>query len=94
MITIIARVKIKEGKEDDFLKLVTPLVKASNEEAGCISYRLFIEAFDKGSFAFIEQWKDEDAIDFHGKTPHFQAYVAEVGDMTAAPMDVSKLVDL
>jgi quinol monooxygenase YgiN len=90
MIGVTARVKIKEGKEaafEEFCRGVVEAVRAN--EPGNLFYSLFRTA-RKGEYVFIERWKDQAAIDAHGKAPHMQAALPRFGEFVAGPVELDQ----
>ena len=75
MIVIIAKSVIKPGMAEEFKKAVRPLIEASQKEAGCISYDLYEDMKNPDILTFIEQWKDEAAIQTHNSSEHFTTIV-------------------
>jgi quinol monooxygenase YgiN len=92
MISIIAKFVVKEGKEDEFMALVNPLGVASRAEEGCIEYMLHKHVEEPGTYAMIEKWKDQSAVDFHNNTPHFTSTVPKILEIAEVEIDVYKPV--
>lgn len=66
MITIIAALKVKQGKMDEaigILKEIVPKVKAS--EPGCLEYIPHTVRGDDNTILFYEKYKDKDALKIH-----------------------------
>ncbi|NWK85237.1 antibiotic biosynthesis monooxygenase [Staphylococcus sp. GSSP0090] len=78
MITINAIMKINSEYRDSYLALVGPLVDAVNNEDGSLYYAHFEKTDEPNTFAFIEQYKDEQAIEAHNNSEHFQQFFSEV----------------
>lgn len=76
MIAITALNIIREGRKQDFLTAVRPLIDASRAEEGNISYDLYEDLSDAGAVCFIEHWKDEAAVAAHNTSPHFLKWIA------------------
>lgn len=72
MLKLVAKFTIKEGREDEFIKVASKLAEETRKEAGCIVYELFQDINNKSILTFIEEWKDKDAHTFHVNTPHFK----------------------
>lgn len=89
MISIIAKCQGKPEMVDDLTKLALDLVIASRKEEGNISYNFYADINDPSRFTFIEVWKDQEAIDIHNETPHFQDFVAKAGPLFAGPLDIA-----
>lgn len=47
------------------------IAKASREEAGNIGYDYYIPMDADAKIFLLEQWKDQEALDIHGKMEHF-----------------------
>ncbi|MDA3853771.1 MAG: putative quinol monooxygenase [Bacteroidales bacterium] len=71
---IIAQLSIKEEHINTFLKLAEVMVDSSNQETGCICYKLLNALKTKGEFFFYEEYIDADAIVFHNASKHFKAF--------------------
>ncbi|MCC8133722.1 MAG: antibiotic biosynthesis monooxygenase [Tannerellaceae bacterium] len=89
MITIVAKAIVKEGKREEFIQTVQPMIQGSQAEEGNISYNLFEDLDNKNVLSFIEQWKDLAAIDFHNNTPHFLAGVAGIENLVES-LEITK----
>lgn len=88
MIEIIAQSTIKSDCIETFKQLAHELIVKSRQEPGCISYQLCKDISDSDTFAFIETWQDQAAIDSHNQTLHFTSIVPQFADLLAEPMDV------
>ncbi len=87
MLTVVARISIKEAAVPRVLAALGPLVAATRAEAGCSFYE-FNQSHDApGLFVVYEKWADQAALDRHMATPHIQAFVAAFGaEFDAAPV--------
>jgi len=92
MISIVAKFIVNKGEESKFMELVNPLIKASLAEAGCIEYALQKHTEKPDTYCLIEKWKDEEAIAFHNKTPHFTGTVPKLAELAKIEVDVYKAV--
>jgi quinol monooxygenase YgiN len=81
MIKIVAKSVLKDGQKEAYLKLVKELIEKSRQEAGCISYSLFQDINDDSVVTFIEEWKDQEAINLHNNSEHFKRIVPLLGDL-------------
>lgn len=71
MIKVVAKFIIKQGMTDRFLAAVPNLITGTNKEAGCIAYDLYQDLHDSNTFAMIEEWGSQEALDKHMKSKHF-----------------------
>lgn len=89
MISIIAKCQVKPETADDIIRLALDLVIASRKEKGNISYDFYADTTDSHRFTFIEAWKDQEAINIHNETAHFQNFVAKAEPLFAGPLDIA-----
>ena len=81
MIKIVSKNLIKEDKIEEFKSLMKELVEKSSSEEGNIHYSLNVSRENPRMFAFIEIWRDQEAIDKHNATEHFQRLVPMMRSM-------------
>ncbi len=70
MITVIAKLPIKEGKMDEVLAELKLLMAEVAKEEGTVLYSLNSEKAKPNTLVLVEQYKDKDAFNFHSSTPH------------------------
>ncbi|MDR2385492.1 MAG: antibiotic biosynthesis monooxygenase [Tannerella sp.] len=87
---IVARVKVKEGKEADFLKIALPLVEATHREEGNLYYELYQSPKQATVFIFYEEYVDDQAFDAHANSEHFKAFAAAVPELVAEEMKIDR----
>lgn len=75
---IIAHLSLQSNKIDEFLKLAEAMIKTSNEEPGCLTYKLLKEIDQENEFFFYERYKNEKAIEIHNSSNHFKSFVNSV----------------
>ena len=87
MITIIATFNVKEDCVNKFESLAKECIVASRKEEGNVDYHLYTGKEDKTKFFFVEVWKDDEAINTHNASEHFQKFVRAFGDLiSSAPV--------
>jgi len=74
MITVIAKLPIKEGKMDEVLGELKVLMAEVTKEEGTVLYSLNSEKAKPNTLVLVEQYKDKDAFNFHSSTPHFKEF--------------------
>lgn len=87
MIKIVARNPVSSENKAKFIETAKELIEKSRKEKGCISYNLY-ESVDGKYLTFIEEWKDEKAIESHNNSEHFKAIVPKLGELTSGDKDV------
>lgn len=83
-----AKIVVKEDKIPEFQETARELVERSQAEEGNISYTLNQSIQDKCQHAFIEIWKDDEAIEKHNASEHFTEILPKLGEMASEPMTV------
>ena len=72
MMTFIARMKIKPGREEEFVRLARQLTeKVHANEPDTLRYEFFRLKDEPLGYAVFEQFTDEAAEEAHRDTPHF-----------------------
>jgi quinol monooxygenase YgiN len=73
MMTFLARMKIKQGKEEKFIRIAKALTeKVAALEPGTVNYEFFKLRDEPMGYAVYEQFVSEEAEEAHRNTPHFQ----------------------
>ena len=79
-IGINARLKIKEGMNEEFEGIFLKLQAAvAEKEPGNNFYALHKSADDPQTYVVLEQYSDEDALKAHGGSDHFRSLGREMG---------------
>ncbi len=82
MLKVVARLTVRKDKIDEFKKTAEDLIRKSNAEEANIFYTLNQSVEDEQKFAFIECWRDSDALKVHEATEHFTKTFPILGAMT------------
>jgi len=90
---IAAHLTLKPEMIGRFINDTKELIEKSRAEDGNISYTLYQNPSDSTEFIFFEEWVNQDAIDFHFATQHFQEFDKTMGDYVAMP-PVIKIYDV
>ena len=85
---IIAKVSVKPDKTRVFVAAAREIIEKSNKEAGCSFYQLYQDPYDNSRFVFVEEYKNQTAVDAHFATDHFKGFGAKIGDLVAGPADI------
>ena len=82
MYKIVARLTVKKDKIEEFISTAKELIEKSSSEEGNVFYTLNQDTQDKQKFAFIECWRDGEALKAHEATEHFTKTFPVLGAMT------------
>ena len=90
MIVLNAIVKVLDGKgneaEQAFQKLVPKVLK----DPGTITYAVHRSIDNPSKFFVYEKYENEEAIKYHGSTPHFQEYRQTMAPLREKPSEVER----
>ena len=87
MIVVTGRVQIPAESRQRFLEISTEMCRASRSDDGCIGYRVYEDAEQPGRFVFIEEWRDDDALQAHFRQPHTGTFMSELPGLLGEPPD-------
>lgn len=76
MIILTAKLRAKQGFEEDVKKALLDMIPNVQKEEGTLAYVLHRASDDPGMFMYYEQYKDKVAFQLHGSTPYFKNLVA------------------
>lgn len=79
-IVITAILKAKENMEEQLLAELVKVQEGSRREAGCLNYDLH-QSIEDGTFVLHETWKDNDALESHVGSSHYQEYRTNTADL-------------
>lgn len=81
MIRVVAKAKIKKGSIEKFKGYAYKLIEETKKRETNISYNLYQDINNPQIITFIEEWKDEKALEVHSKTPHFIELVPKLREL-------------
>ena len=85
------RMEAVAGREQELERRLAALITPTLAEPGCISYELHRSAEKTGMFMFCETFANQEALDKHIGSPHFQEFAQyRKEDDPVARVDVSK----
>jgi (4S)-4-hydroxy-5-phosphonooxypentane-2,3-dione isomerase len=65
------------GKEAEVAAIFRKLEQASRQEPGCLMYLVHRHRSDPRRFFIYEQYLDDQALEAHRQSPHFQQYAVQ-----------------
>ena len=90
MIVLVLQVVVQEGKKEDFITIARQIAEGSQKEEGNIEYHLYEELDEPNTVAFIEKWKDQEALDVHETFEHFTKNIGKLKSLCAKPPVVNR----
>jgi quinol monooxygenase YgiN len=88
MVIVIARFRPHPERLDDLFGILKDVQEASRADDGCLHYGYYAEIADPLSLVAVEEWRDQEALDAHLRTPHVARLVAALPEHAAAPPEV------
>ncbi len=90
VVTVVARIYPKPGKEDEVASLLVEMAAAVRaSEPDCLVYRPHSSAKEPVVFLFYEQYRSREAFDVHRKAPHLAQFRDRMQDLLAQPTEVA-----
>lgn len=81
-IVIFAKWQVKSGQLDQILPVLEASAPKSRDEEGNLSYQAHQTIEDEHCILLFETYRDQEALEFHRDSPHFQ----ELGLNTIVPL--------
>lgn len=95
MVTLIAKVQAKPGKEgllaEECIKMAQ---KVRENEKGCLMYIPHVSAENPAEIVFIEKYIDQEAFNTHVQTPYFKAYKEKSADLAEGASQIQFIKEL
>lgn len=88
MHVLAGKFKGKPERKEDIIALARSMFEASRGEPGNISYNFYKDKGAENSYLFFEEWKSQEAIDFHFSTPYFKAFMEKFPDMIVGAPEI------
>ena len=85
---ILANLTVKPEKVKAFTEAAKEIIEKSNKEAGCKFYQLYQDPYDNAKFVFVEEYKNQAAVDAHFASDYFKAFGPKISDMVAEPAKI------
>ncbi|MCJ8342687.1 MAG: antibiotic biosynthesis monooxygenase [Cetobacterium sp.] len=84
MIRLVVTIKLKEGKKDEYLKIVQEMYRETRKEKGCMEYHC-CETENPELLYFIELWENEETLENHINSEHFKKFVPLLNQLKSQP---------
>ena len=91
LLTVIAHMRAKPGKEDDLRQALTDLVQPTSQEEGFVNYDLHESLEQPGLFYLYENWESAEQLDAHLAAPHLQQFAGSLDDLVEGGLHINRL---
>ena len=85
---IIAKLSVKPEKVKAFTEAAREIIEKSKKEPGCKSYQLYQDPYDNSKFVFVEEYKNQAAVDAHFAADYFKAFGPKISDFVQGPAKI------
>ena len=89
-VTVVVRIRAKEGREAEVRKELLALLAPTRGEKGCLRSDMHEMPDEPTLFLFHETWESERDLDRHLMEPHVQSWIAKADALLAEPMQLSR----
>ena len=94
MISVVAKIPVKEGKADDMIALLKELMTHVAQEEGTLLYTLNRDPANPNTIVIMERYNDKAALDAHSSTPHFKALASKMPELLAGKPEILVLEEI
>ena len=94
MLTVIAKMPIKEGKMDEALQEVKGLLVKVAKEQGTVLYSLNVDTANPNTLVVVEQYTDQDALNFHSSTPYFKEFFTKASGLLGGAPEIVAMEEI
>ncbi|MBN1368095.1 MAG: antibiotic biosynthesis monooxygenase [Dehalococcoidales bacterium] len=89
MLVVTAVIKVITGKGNEFEKEFRELALKVRKDPGAIAYVLNRHTQNPNQYFVYEKYENEEALKYHGSTPHFQAFMGKAKQFEAGPPEIN-----
>jgi quinol monooxygenase YgiN len=86
LLTVVAEVKAKPGKEAELRATLLELIGPTRRENGCVQYDLHVHTSNPGQFMFYEHWTSQEGLAHHAASAHVKMLGEKLVELAAGPV--------
>jgi quinol monooxygenase YgiN len=91
LVTVIAHMRAKPGKEQDLRDALEALIPPTSQEEGYVNYDLHQGIEDPSLFYLYENWETVDTHETHMHTPHLDDFAGRLDDLLDGSLTVVRV---
>ena len=92
LVTVVAEMKAKAGKEEALRQALLALVEPTRKEQGCVQYDLHEHLTEPGRFVFYENWTTAEDLARHAASEHLKQFGAIRDELLESPPRVERFI--
>ncbi len=94
MISLIAKIPIKEGKVEEAIQAFKELMVRVAKEEGTLMYTMNRAQSNPNTLVIMERYKDKSALDLHSSTPYFKEFFAKSRELIAGKPEITVMEEI
>jgi len=94
MISLIARIPVKEGKMEEAIVAFKELMVQVAKEAGTLSYTINQDKSIPNTLVVLERYRDKAALDTHSSSAHFKAFLPKSAGFMAGKPEITMMEEI
>lgn len=91
LLTVIAHMKAKPGKEQELRDALVSLVAPTSQEDGFVNYDLHESVQEPGLFYLYENWESAEQLDAHLAAPHLTEFAGRLDELLDGGLHINRL---
>ena len=94
MVSLIAKIPIKEGRVEDAIAAFKGLMVQVAKEEGTLFYTLNRNQSNPNTLVVMERYKDKAALDAHSSSPYFKEFFAKSREFIAGKPEITVMEEI
>jgi len=94
MISVIAKIPIKEGKIEEAIQAFKELMEHVAKEEGTLMYTMNRAQSNPNTLVIMERYKDKASLDLHSSSPYFKAFLTRSPDFIAGRPEITVMEEI
>ena len=94
MISVIAKIPIKEGKVEEAIDAFKELMVHVAKEEGTLRYTMNRAQSNPNTLIIMERYQDKAALDAHSSTPYFKAFFAKSREFIGGKPEITVMEEI
>jgi len=94
MVSLIAKIPIKEGRVEDAIAAFKGLMVQVAKEEGTLFYTLNRNQSNPNTLVVMERYKDKAALDAHSSSPYFKEFFTKSREFIAGKPEITVMEEI
>jgi len=94
MISVIAKIPIKEGKVEEAIQAFKELMVQVAKEEGTLMYTMNRDESNPNILVIMERYKDKTAFNAHSSSPYFKAFLPKSAAFMAGRPEITVMEEI